>query len=462
MLQRLLIAVVLLACGVRARADDPPSRDPRSGGEAHTAYAWKSAAGLRFTWCLPEGYDRGGPAHLTVICHGTGLDYRWGHWNNPPGVFRPLDVVVSVDGTSPNGETRLFLGEQDDAQSFRDFLREMRALFRVDQVFLYGHSQGGFFVVYFAGEFPDEVAGVVAHASGAWNWSKTGASARRVALSFMHGTADPVVPYAQSPGARDAYLEARFPMVHLRRLQLYNHWPNAVRATEELDWCQGMQARTAEEALACAARILEPKGADEYQWTTAVGFGAARQVLRRVAGDGLQPFEKASESERARAKEQIDAIEKQAARHVAELRKQLPKGKGLALDGKPWLGHLVALREDFRGVDALEDFVRELGFDALYGAHAKAARAVFDAWYSERPAADRYAEILGALPKCFLYEGFPPGLDAQLEAWRSQERELGVSKRTSKLYADVEAWRTGWDEGRKQYADAWKTWKPRQ
>src|SRR6185295_15699259 len=102
---------------------------------------------LRFVWWLPKDYAPKTPRNLTVILHGTGLDYRWGLWNNKPGVFRPDDIVISVDGTRPDNQARVFMGEKPDADAFAKFLGEMRTTFSVDRVFLYGHSQGGFFSV---------------------------------------------------------------------------------------------------------------------------------------------------------------------------------------------------------------------------------------------------------------------------------------------------------------------------
>src|SRR5690606_30883548 len=115
---------------------------------------------------------------------------------------RPNDIIISPDGPSEglNG-TRLFLGEAEDAIIFRDFLLEMSRIFPARGIFLYGHSQGGFFVAYFAGEWPAATEGVVAHASGAWSWSDREGGVQGVPIVFMHGTADPVVPYRQSPAA---------------------------------------------------------------------------------------------------------------------------------------------------------------------------------------------------------------------------------------------------------------------
>jgi predicted esterase len=407
---------------------------------------------------LPEDYDPETPVNLTVICHGTGLDYRWGHWNNKPGIFRPQDVVVSVDGpTEAENGTRLFMGEGDDAEAVRDFLVEMREVFAVERVFLYGHSQGGFFVVYFAGEFPDQVAGVVAHASGAWNWSKTGKPVREVAVAFMHGTRDPVVPYRQSPGSRDHYAKQKFELLFLRRLENYNHWPNAVRANECIGWAQGMTTDDPAEALAVAEELLRPKRPDEYQWETVAAFAGARDVLRRFEGAGPVPFEEPDPKLVAAAEELAQAIEEEGERHVKAIRKHVKKK--LELDGEPWLGHLIALREDFRGVDSVEAFVDEVGYDKLAASHAKAAGKILDAWYNERDEAEIYSAVVGGIGKAFLFEGYPPELREKMEGWHADAKRLELSKKDQKSYADFEAWVQGWEDGSEEYRSIWKKWK---
>ena len=152
-----------MSLAIARNFEDPPELKPDATAESGVVYRWESANRLRYTWLLPDGYDPSQPTDVTVILHGTGLDYRWGHWNNPIGVFRPQDIVLSVDGPTPDNKTRLFMGEKDDAEAFKVFLSEMREMFSIDDIFLYGHSQGGFFAIYFAGEHPDLVDGAVAH-----------------------------------------------------------------------------------------------------------------------------------------------------------------------------------------------------------------------------------------------------------------------------------------------------------
>lgn len=433
---------------------------PTAKTPALAAHEWTSKGDLRYVWWVPKGYDGKTPRNLSVILHGTGLDYRWGLWNNRPGIFRPDDVVVSVDGTSPGqGESRLFLGEPEDAAAFRSFLAEMREAFAVDRIFLYGHSQGGFFVVYFAGEHPDAVDGVVAHASGAWNWSKTGKSVKRVAIAFMHGTADPVVPYRQSVGSRDHYAGLGFPLLHLRRLPRYNHWPNAVRATETLGWCEGMTTESPERALALAEDLVRPKGPDEYQYETPVAYAGAREILRRLSGEGPAALASVDPSISKRAADLADRIEKEGAKHLEALRRSLKKGSDLKLDGKPWLGHLVSLREDFRGVDSVEAFAKEVDLDRAVEKQSKPVGEILKAWYEEKDAARIYRSIVANLPRAHLFEGFPPEISERMEEWKGKARDLGLQKRDLDAFKSFEAWKAGWDEGCREYESIWRKWK---
>jgi predicted esterase len=439
--------------------DEPEKRVPEASAPALKPFMSTSKNGLRFIWWLPKEYDAKKPRNMTVILHGTGLDYRWGLWNNKPGIMRPDDIVVSVDGPTPDGQNRLFLGEKKDADAFDAFLSEMRASFAIDRIFLYGHSQGGFFTVYFAGEHPEHVAGVVAHASGAWNGSRMTKDVQKVAIAFMHGSADPVVPYVQSPGSRDAYAKVGFTLLQMRRLPGYNHWPNAVRATEELDWCQGMTAKTPEEALAMALDILRTKKPDEYQYETPVGFSAARAILRRIEGKGPAPFTNVDEKTAATAKQWIEKIEAAGALQVEALKKDAPKKKDVKLDHAPWIGQLVSMREDYRGVDSVEAYLKEIDFDAQVEAQHKGASAILDAWYRKNAAKATFTAVVDNIPKTWFFDGFPPDLPAKMKEWKDGAQKLGIGPDVVKKYAEFEAWLKSRDEGVKRYESIWKQWK---
>src|ERR1051326_1024005 len=112
---RFLATIVVVSCAALARGDDPPRLAPAMDAEPGKAWAWTSENHLRYTWVLPKGMKADEHRNLIVICHGTGLDYRWGSANYKPGMFRPGDIVVSVDGPSKaNDGSRLFLGEEQN------------------------------------------------------------------------------------------------------------------------------------------------------------------------------------------------------------------------------------------------------------------------------------------------------------------------------------------------------------
>jgi predicted esterase len=454
------LAVVLAVCSA-ANAAEPPRLKPAPGAAAREAFAWTSDGGLRYTWVLPLGYKAAEARDLIVICHGTGLDYRWGSANYKPGEFRPDDVVVSVDGpTEAQDGTRLFMGRGEDVAAVGRFIVEMRKAFAVKRVFLYGHSQGSFFAAHFAGEAPDLLDGVVAHASGVWTWTNIKGDVQNVPMVFLHGTADPVVPYGQSVGARDAYAKAGHTMVHLRRMAGYNHWPNAIRVSEAIDWCIGMRTDDPAEALAAAERMLAGKAADEYEYRCAVDYGGARAVLRRFEAGGMRAFAEVPEAVGAKAKALAARVDAEGAKHVAALSAQVKSGAELTLDrSAPWLGHLVAVREEFRGVEPVEKYVQELEYDRVVAEQAPAARPVYAAWYGDEGPKAAFEAVVGGLPDCFLIDGLPPGLAVKMKEWRDDAVKLGLGAEALAKYAVVERWKAGWDTGREAYGRLWKEWK---
>lgn len=451
----------LLAVPVQLQAQK--ERAPGARLKPFTVYKHVSKGGLDYHYSVPKGYAKGACKRLVVICHGTGLDYRWGFANHAHKSFRPQDVVVSLSGpTAAQNGTRLFLGNKKDREAVRSFLAEMREAFGCTRVFLYGHSQGGFFVLDFAGAYPKEVAGVVAHASGAWASSASPKSLQKVPLAFLHGSSDPVVPYGQSVGSFEAYAARRM-TVQLRRLEFYNHWPNELRAHEMISWCDGMTCETASEALDAVREMLRPKSADRYQWRAAPAFAAARQVLRRFEKGG----DFASDSQAlASAKKWIEAIEKSGAQHTAALAKAMGVKKGFVLSkadltkGKPWLGGLLAVREDFRGVESVEEWLKEIAYAKAAKSHAKSADKILRLWYREKDEKKRFAGIMRLLPKAFVYDTYPFDMLSKLEDMSKRAKALGLKKRDAAAAKKfLERYKKSLYDGAKANAKVWQRFK---
>ena len=249
-----------LAALASARAGDTPEVDPRLAASGQVCQ-WHSADGLKYEFYIPASYDSNAGACLTVVLHGNGLDQRWTFANHPAGKFRPADIVVSPDGTTYMESTKAneFMGETKDAARIHALLAELKKTWKITQTFLYGHSQGSFFVFYYAGAFPEDVDGVCGQSSGAWNWTNMGSKSHRVAIDLMHGTKDGNVPYGQSWWTREEYEDKyKFPLVHLRTLFDWGHPPVWRQAEAQLAWCEGMTTPSAARMQACMETLGAP------------------------------------------------------------------------------------------------------------------------------------------------------------------------------------------------------------
>jgi pimeloyl-ACP methyl ester carboxylesterase len=396
---------------------------------------------------------------VTVILHGVRLDYRWGFWNHRPGTFRPDDVVLSVDGPTPDGENRLFSKDPKDFDAFASFLAEMRRTFAVDRIFLYGYGQGGLFALNFAGDHSDLVAGVVAHGTSDWNGFSPGVDPRKVAIAFLHGTADGDCAYGQILERRDAYAKLGCPLLLLRRLDRCGHEPNPARAAETLAWCQGMTASKPAEALSCALELLRTKPVDIQDKETKVGFSGAREVLRRLEKKGPFAFTDVPDDVFSKAAEWIRKVEDSGAEHVGAVRAQWKVKRVPKLDVGAWLGHLVPFREDFRGVDCVEAFLKEIGYDALAQTHAKAAAPLLAAWTREKEPKKLYEMVVDVIGKAYLYDGFPTDFDEKVNEWNRNQRKLSLSITAVKKFPDFEAWEKSWKDGLAEYVALCKKWQ---
>lgn len=457
-IRTLMIGVMALSTIVSAQSDFP-KKDPVAGAPAVTAFSAASSAGLSYLWWIPKGYQPKSPRDLTIICHGTGLDHKWGGWNMPPGVFRPDDICVSLDGPSAGqGGSRLFLGEDKDVDAVAAFIDEMKKKFAVRRVFLYGHSQGGFFVAHFAGERPDLIAGVVAHASGAWASTKIDSKTKSVAIVFMHGSSDPVVPFGQSVGASDHYREKGHPLTRLRVLPGYNHWPNAVRASESVDWCDGMTTSEPERAFACASSIATKKGVDNQGWEQCVDFAGAADILRRFE---KKTFPGVSADLSGKAARLLLEIEEFGKSLRTLLEKDVKKKTDITMEKGAWLRVALSARRDFRGVESVESYFKAIDFDAVDQAHRKIALEFLGEYYrfAAKDPAGLYRKFVATVPKCCLFDEWPESLYADLEQWKGDAKKLKLTTKEVDAYSVVEKFKKMRTDGLKDYKAFYEKWR---
>lgn len=445
--------------------EDPERKAPSADAEPGRTYAWKSRDGLRYSWTLPRGFVRGQGYDLVVLCHPDRADFRWGHLNHPSGpgarAFRPGDIVVAVDGTSAherNPDLRTFPMDPGSIVQFRDLVLEVSRIFPVNHIYLYGMGGGGSFAQCFAARFPALADGVVAHGCGApADCVKKG----QMPVVLLHGAKDLMVPVSVSRDAARAYAEAEHVNVRLRILQSFNDFPNPVRAGECIDWLKAMRTDDAAVALGAARALLTPKPPDEYEYRCAVWFSAAREALGRIVGAGSDPIKDAPEETLAAARALIEKIEAEGQRHVDALRAMIGEGSlaEMPLDGRPWLGYLAAMREDFRGVQSVEAFAAKIGYDELADEQHETAASFREFWAPDGDAKEAFETGVDAVLDSWLSDSLPLDIGTRLRIWARRADELKLAPDAMEKYEYVANWEKGWKSGLDAYEAEWRKWK---
>lgn len=449
------------------RDTDPERLAPTADATPGKPYAWKSREGLRYTWTLPKDFKKGEGYDLVVLCHPNRADFRWGTLNHPAPAtagergFRPGDIVVGIDGTTANDhnpDIRTFEPTPESVVQFRDLVLEISRTFPVNRIYFYGMGGGGEFVQCFAAAFPALTDGIVVHGCSApFDCVKKG----RTPLVLMHGAKDLIVPLSVSFEARRAYADAEHTNVRLRVLQSFNDFPNPVRASECLDWVKAMRTDDAEQLLASVRAMLTPKRPDEYEYRSAVWFGAAREALGRLIGEGENPIKEVPDDAAAAARALIGKIEAEGQRHIDVLRPMI-NAAGLAaqsLDGKPWLGHLIAMREDFRGVKCVDEFFASIGYDELAASHDSAAAGLIESWSPDGDGAAAFDDAVNAIQKCWLSQLLPIDIGPRMRFFARKADELKLAPDAMEKYEYFQNWEKGWKDGLEAYESLWRKWE---
>ncbi len=424
----------VLAIGILASAPDAAAAERAPAVAAgknkswEEIHEWTSKGGVTCSWRGPrEVADADAGVNLTIILHGSNLTHGWGFANHGAASFRPDDLVLSPDGISPNGNGGFnFL--EGDARKAHALLEEVKGLVNVRSVFLYGHSQGSFFALTWAGEFPEEIQGVVAHASGIWRSSRRGKKGHEQAIVFQHGTQDPVVPYGQSVGGFEALRDAGYPLLRLRSLEWWNHWPAehngpVPHTSQQLAWVEGMTTADPARLEACLDVLAEPAAGQMGQHD----FAGLWSLAGHVAAHDAAP-----EKLRKRAGKLRERVEKLAAAHVDAL--QLPAK--VELEKKPWVGHLPVFLRAFQGLPACDELAAAQ--EDLLALHQKDAVAHLKKHYAAlKPGkeAKAFEEGVAAIETGFLWrECWNIDFRNRLREWRQEAKDLGLGKKAVRAY----------------------------
>ena len=408
------------------QSKEPPSKEPGPKAKGKL-YRWESGDGLAYEYRIPKDYDPEAGANLTFVLHGSNLSRRWTFWNHDVATFRPDDIVVSPDGTTPNGQGGFnFLQGKKDLERLHALHAELKETFNVTATYLYGHSQGAFFSFYYAGAYPDDVQGLVGQASGVWMGTGGGKKHHHQALVLMHGTADPVVPYGQSVGGLEFYSDMKYPMARLRSLDGWNHWPTQEQTSQQLAWCEGMTTASPERL---AAAFDELDGVKEKLDPVAYRQVAARALeLDGVPGKTRKKAEKA-----------LKEVDEAAADHAEAIAKSVgKKNKKRRLEDEAWVGHVPLYLRHFRGVPACDELADD--WEKTLAAHDKAGKKFGKTFRDKQGSSpkDAFSAGLELCSDAFLRrQTQDEELLSKMEAMADEAKDSGIGKKDMKTYDEI-------------------------
>jgi predicted esterase len=354
----------LLAALPAQKRGEVPKVAPSTKAARGEVLEWQSQQGRAYWYRLPDKISEQDPPNLLFMLHGTGLDHCWSFWNYPiQGDFRKRDIVVSPDGLTPGGETNNFVQGPKDGEQIAGLIADFKQAFPIGRVYLYGHSQGAFFCYWFAGEYPELIDGIVAHAGNVLQVKHGKLARQKVAIGILHGRADAVVPVECAIRTEAIYREEGYEKLKLEIVEglteQSGHWPLPFHVDQMLEWLDTVSVLSADQAVRSAASQL----------------GAEQPDLAIVAdqiGRAQKLFRKAGAAEKKQLQPQLDALvgflDRAAAAHAEAL-----LAEPAVVDPKagygPWAPHLVLADLAFGEVDAWKKSMAKPR--ALAGKHDK-------------------------------------------------------------------------------------------
>jgi predicted esterase len=416
------MTVLLLVTGTAlAQELEFPNENPSADLALGKCYEGVSKAKRPYWYRLPEKIDKDAPPDLIFLLHGTGLSYKWGFWNYAPhkGHFRKNDIVVSPESEMPG---RGFMQKKPDREEIANLIKLFKKTFPVRNVYLYGHSQGAFFCYYFAGERPEMIDGIVAHAGNFFK-AKTNKAARdKVAIGILHGKADAVVTVECAFMTDIIYRTAGYKKIKLWPVDGLNkqsgHWPLPWHVQRMLAWCDMVSIKTPKDGEALIKSELALEKPD---------YVLAAQAAVRARNLGAK---------------NMDAIVEAAQANAEALTKADTSAYG------PWVAHLRSASRAFAGLPEWEEAIKPL--QSLVKKHTKQAESGIKSM--RKNSKKSFAGGLKAMDKGYAGVGYD-NLLAHMEN-RFTKPGDNVSQKDLDRYNDLDKSRKAADKkGRQAFAD---------
>lgn len=435
------IGLALALCATAASAqDDPPQAEPSPKAPAGDVLAWTSPQGQPFWYRLPKKMSERDPVALVFMLHGTGMPWKWAFFNYPiaNGQFRGDDIVVAPEGMTPGAnDTFNFLQGPKDGEQIVALIELFKAQFPIDRVYLYGHSQGAFFCYWFAGEHPELVDGIVAHAGNVLDVRHSKLAKEKVAIGILHATADQVVPVDCAYRSEKIYRDEGYQKVKLEIVEGLGehagHWPLPDHAAQMFEWLDQVSVATPAQALGIALAELAKEGPSAA--IVADAHAQASALLIKYRGDDEAELD-------ARLALVGTWLADAAAAHAEAIAAAAAAAGDGAADAA-WPAHFAAAHRAFAGREAWEDALKDVVKDAQKhdkqldkaigglekpskSSFGKGVEALEEAWLAARWDELRaHLERIAADPPKGLKEGDVAALSA-LAAARAEPRAAGA------------------------------------
>jgi hypothetical protein len=117
------------------------------------------------------------------------------------------------------------------------------------------------------------------------------------------------------------------------------------------------------------------------------------------------------------------------------------------------------VRDDFRGVESVESYVKEIGYDEAVKAHEQAAGAMYLAWYGDGSEKQKFEAVVDALPRCFLCRALPIDLIDRMKDMKRRTAELQLTEESLEKFENVLIYETALRVGADAYRAVWQRWK---
>ena len=349
-LQRGVVMDGAAANGMTFHVRVPPKYDPAAGGPAIVLLHGSNAHSADYVQGVAQRWPKVAADYVLI-----GIDGEWPTQKNPDGPPAYVYTYVNFVGKS---KYKGFPGTDRESPALvAEVLAEIRGQLKLTDVFVTGHSQGGFLAYSCLMNYPDVFAGAMPIAAGlvfqcepsAYEDAEIRKQQRQRPLAIVHGDKDPLVKVTMATAAHESFLREGFPMLRLTVAKGAGHAFVALPFEEGIRWLESMTIDDPRALVGSAQRAFARR---EYR--------DAHAYLRRA-----QDLDEAGKQEGAiRALRQ--KIESLAAAPATALEAAIAKD-----DGDGWVADFDAFRVQFEFADAARGVMGE--YEKLRKAHGEPA-----------------------------------------------------------------------------------------